>query len=130
MQTNYYFYINPMHLNPPLTLHLSRLPGGVRRSKGVEREVIFCKDKLIISRLFFRLFILLPGPKTLFLDRYYFHPRVCVCLSVCVSVCIQFISKISLPILMKLGRMMYNDNISVPFADRINRLSKTHTSAI
>ena len=26
------------------------------------------------------------GPKTLFLDRYYFHRRVCVCLSVCLSV--------------------------------------------
>ena len=30
---------------------------------------------------------LLPGQKTLFLDRYYFHRRVCVCLCVCVSVC-------------------------------------------
>ena len=30
--------------------------------------------------------ILLPGPNTLFLDRYYFHLRVCVCVSVCVSV--------------------------------------------
>ena len=32
--------------------------------------------------------ILLPGPKTLFLDRYYFHRRVCVCLCVCLSVCL------------------------------------------
>ena len=30
----------------------------------------------------------LPGPKTLFLDRYYFHPRVCVCVCVFVSVCV------------------------------------------
>ena len=51
---------------------------------------------------------LLPGPKTLFLDRYYFHPRVCVCVCVCVcvSIFISIISKSSWPILMKLGRMM------------------------
>ena len=30
--------------------------------------------------------VLLPGPKTLFFDRYYFHPRVCDCVSVCMSV--------------------------------------------
>ena len=29
----------------------------------------------------------LPGPKTLFLDRYYFHRRHCVCVCVCLSVC-------------------------------------------
>ena len=33
--------------------------------------------------------ILLPGPKTLFLDKYYFHRRVCVCVSVCLSVCLS-----------------------------------------
>ena len=32
--------------------------------------------------------LLLPGPKTLFLDRYYFHWRVCICLSVCLCVCV------------------------------------------
>ena len=77
---------------------------------------------------------LLPGPKTLFLDRYYFHPRVCVCvcvcLCVCVWVCISIISKSSWPILMKLGRMMYNENISVPFKDEINWFGRTHTLAI
>ena len=26
--------------------------------------------------------------KTLFLDRYYFHRRVCVCVCVCLSVCV------------------------------------------
>ena len=31
--------------------------------------------------------IFLPGPKTLFLDRYYFHRRHCVCVCVCLSVC-------------------------------------------
>ena len=31
----------------------------------------------------------LPGPKTLFLDRYYFHPRVCVCMSV--SLCLDYL---------------------------------------
>ena len=30
--------------------------------------------------------VFLPGPKTLFLDRYYFHPRGCVCVCVCLSV--------------------------------------------
>ena len=32
--------------------------------------------------------VFLPGPKTLFLDRYYFHPRVCVCVCVCLCVCV------------------------------------------
>ena len=37
----------------------------------------------------------LPGPKTLFLDRYYFHPRVCVCLCVClwVSLYLDYLKK-------------------------------------
>ena len=73
---------------------------------------------------------LLPGPKTLFLDRYYFHRRVCVCLCVCVWVCWSIISKSSWPILMKLGRMMYKENISVPFKDEINWFGRTHTLAI
>ena len=59
-----------------------------------------------------------------------FPLTVCVCLSVCLSVCIQFISKSYWPIMMKLGRMMNSDNISVPFEDEINRLSRTHTAAI
>ena len=33
--------------------------------------------------------IYLPGPKSLILDRYYFHPRVCVCVCVCLSVCLS-----------------------------------------
>ena len=33
----------------------------------------------------------LPGPKTLFLDRYYFHPRGCVCL--CVRLYIDYLKK-------------------------------------
>ena len=33
----------------------------------------------------------LPGPKTLFLDRYYFHPRVSVCL--CLSVYLDYLKK-------------------------------------
>ena len=71
-------------------------------------------------------------PKTLFLDRYYFHRRVCVCLcvwvSVCLWVCISIISKSSGPILMKLGRMMYNNNISVPFKDEHNRFIRTEVT--
>ena len=73
---------------------------------------------------------LLPGPKTLFLDRYYFHPRVCVCLSVCGWVCSPIISKSSWPILMKLGRMMHNHKRQVPFEDGMNRFGRTHTSPI
>ena len=74
----------------------------------------------------------LPGPKTLFLDRYYFHPRVCVCLSVCLCVCvsvfISIISKSSWPILMKLGRMIYNDKRQVPFEDELNRFIRTEVT--
>ena len=67
---------------------------------------------------------LLPRPKTLFLERYYFHRRVSVCLCGCISI----ISKSSWPISMKFGRMMYNDIISVPFEDEINRVDRTQTS--
>ena len=67
----------------------------------------------------------LPGQKTLFLDSYYFHWRVCVC--VCRSVFIQFISKSSWPIMMKLGRMIYNDKRSIPFKDKINRFVEYHS---
>ena len=67
---------------------------------------------------------LLPRPKTLFLERYYFHRRVVVC----VSVCLAINSKSSWPILMKFGRMMYYEKIQVPFEDEINRIDRTHTS--
>ena len=68
-------------------------------------------------------------PKTLFLDRYYFHPRHCVC--VCRWVCISIISISSWPILMKLGRMMYNyKRRQVPFKNGMNRFGRTHTSPI
>ena len=66
---------------------------------------------------------LLPRPKTLFLKRYYFHRRVCVCVCVCHSI----ISKSSQSIFMKLGRMVYDDKISVPFEDEINRSVEEHT---
>ena len=52
------------------------------------------------------------------------------CLCVCRLVCWSIISKSSWPILMKLGRMMYNENISVPFKDEINWFGRTHTLAI
>ena len=58
--------------------------------------------------------------------RYYFHPRVCVC----VWVCTPIISKSSGPILMKLSRMMYNNNISVSFEDEMNQFGRMHTSLI
>ena len=50
---------------------------------------------------------------------------VCVCVSVCLSVCSPIISKSYQPILMKFGRKVYNDKISVPFEDEINRLIRT-----
>ena len=55
-----------------------------------------------------------------------FKVYLCACLLVCWSI----ISKSSWPILMKLGRMMYNENISVPFKDEINWFGRTHTLAI
>ena len=59
------------------------------------------KQTVRILRFYFRL-----------LDRYYFHPFVCVC--VCISLCVCVILYIdSGPILMKLGRMVYNDKRQV-----------------
>ena len=53
----------------------------------------------------------------------------CMCLSVCVSVCLcvcsPIISKSYQRILMKFGRMVYNDKISVPFEDEMNRFIRT-----
>ena len=49
---------------------------------------------------------------------------LCVCVSVCVSVYGSIISKSFWPISMKLGRIMYNDYISVLFED-----GRTHTSS-
>ena len=71
--------------------------------------------------------LLLPGQKT-FLDRYYFHRRVCVCLCVCLWVFISIISKSYWPILMTLGRMMYNDERQVPFEDELNRFIRTEVT--
>ena len=47
------------------------------------------RGKMIFSDFELTLRICLPGPKTLFLDRYYFRPRVCVCVCVCLSVCLS-----------------------------------------
>ena len=76
------------------------------------------------------LFSSLPGPKTLFLDRYYFHPRVCVCVSVCVCVWvfISIISKSSWPILMTLGRMIDYDKRQIPFEDELNQFIRTEVT--
>ena len=71
-------------------------------------------------------FVLLPRPKTLFLERYYFHRRVSVCVCVCVYPSIN--SKSSGPIFLKFGRIVYNDKSSVPFEDEINRIDRTQTS--
>ena len=69
-----------------------------------------------------------------FLGRYWLPGvYVSVCLCVCVSVCqffISIISKSSWPILIKLGRMMYNDKLQVPIEDGINQTGKIHTSSI
>ena len=69
----------------------------------------------------------LPRPKTLFLERYYFHRRVSVCVSVCLCVYHSINSKSSQPIFMKFGRTVYNDKISVPFEDEIDRVDRTQT---
>ena len=55
---------------------------------------------------------------------------VSVCLSVChcVCVCSSIISKSFQPILMKLDRMVYNDKISVPFEDEMNRSIRTEVT--
>ena len=87
----------------------------------------FAKEIIILVmgiRVFF-----LPRPKTLFLERYYFHRRVSVCVCVCVCLCVyhSMNSKSSCPILMKFGRMMYYDKIQVPFEDEINRIDRTQT---
>ena len=58
----------------------------------------------------------------------YLSVCVCVCLSVCLCVCGTDNSKSSWPILMKLGRMVYNDKSSVPFADEIDHVDRTQTS--
>ena len=50
---------------------------------------------------------------------------VSVCVSVCLWVCSQIISKSSWPILMKLGRIVYNDKRQVPFEDELNRPIRT-----
>ena len=50
-----------------------------------------------------------------------------VYVSVCLRVCHSIISKSSQSIFMKLGRMVYDDKISVPFEDEINRLVEEHT---
>ena len=78
-----------------------------------------------IIHFFAYLRLFLPGPKTLFLDRYYFHPHVCVCLCVYGWVFISIMSKSSWPMFMKLGRMMYNDKRQVLFEDKHNRPLKT-----
>ena len=52
-----------------------------------------------------------------------------VYLSVCVCVCgcISINSKSSQPIFLKFGRMVYNDNSSIPFEDEIDRVDRTQT---
>ena len=53
---------------------------------------------------------------------------VSVCLCVCVWRFISIISKNSWPILMKLGRMIYNDKRQVPFEDELNRFIRTEVT--
>ena len=60
---------------------------------------------------------------------------VSVCVSVCLCVClwvfISIISKSYWPILMKLGRMMYNDKRQlIPFENEMNRTGRMQTSPI
>ena len=52
-------------------------------------------------------------------------------MSVCVSVCLsvgRLSQKVTNRFLMKFGRMVYNDKISIPFEDEINRSIKTEVT--
>merc|ERR1712121_196968 len=53
---------------------------------------------------------------------------LCVCLCVCLCGCISINSKSSRPIFLKFGRMVYNDNSSVPSEDEIDCVDRTQTS--
>ena len=56
---------------------------------------------------------------------------ICVYVSVCVCVSVRLyiiISKSFRPILMKLGRMIYNDKRHVPFEDELNRFIRTEVT--
>ena len=66
--------------------------------------------------LYHYLSLLITSPKN-FLERYYFHWRV--------SVYHSINSKSSQPIFMKFGRTVYNDKISIPFEDEMNRFIRT-----
>ena len=84
---------------------------------------VLCRN---LNRFLVRLLLC---PNTLFLERYYFHRRVCVSASVCV--CHSIISKSPRPILMKLCRMVFNDKSSVPLEDENLRsiaVVEKHTS--
>ena len=67
--------------------------------------------------------------QSLILDRYYFHPRVFICVSacVCLSVCLEVLITIfsNRQVLMKLSRMIYYDKRQVPFKGELNRAIRT-----
>ena len=69
---------------------------------------------------------MITSPKNFVFEEVLFS-SACMCLCVCLSVCHSIISKSSQSIFMKLGRMVYDDKISVPFEDEINRLVEEHT---
>ena len=74
--------------------------------------------------------LIFTSPKNFVFEEVLFS-SACMCVSVCVCVCVcvchSIISKSSQSIFMKLGRMVYDDKISVPFEDEINRLVEEHT---
>ena len=67
-------------------------------------------------------------PKNFIFGQEVFFSSACMCLCVCLSVFISIISKSSWPILMKLGRMIYNDKRQVPFKDELNRFIRTEVT--
>ena len=56
------------------------------------------------------------------------YVSVCLSVCVCVSVFISIISKSAWPILMKLGRMIFNDKRQVPFEDELNWFIRTEVT--
>ena len=69
---------------------------------------------LCVCNVGLSIMFLLPGPKT-------------VCVSVCLSVCLC-VARLSQKVMMKFSRMVYNDKISLPFEDEMNRFIRTEVT--
>ena len=93
------------------------------------------ENSFISDTYYYAGWVIFTWPKNIVFGQVLFS-SACMCLCVCVSVCLcvclcvcwLIISKSSRPILMKLCRMMYNDNISDPFEDEMNQSSRTEVT--